>query len=267
MRFLHGTPWVYNMPDPGAANSTYFGSARYGTAGQTVSDLANDVADAERVLGWDVPTTHRVLDGTGGARVADPNLELTTARYAGDVLDYDGHHTYNGAGLAPNVRGEFYDVRNPLDFEQQITFEDAERLIQKIMGSDPATTSAIRHISRRFQGRDLTVGDALEAIEKQIGSRARGGVGSAADAAYSSGFDGIVSRASTVTGTPGGQGAVQWAIPSTNQIIPAGNIPDALVALERRGIIEAEPWKRLFDAATSKDPIRLMQELLFLEGR
>lgn len=271
MRFLHGTPWAYDLPDPGAVNNTYFGKARYGTAGHTASELSGGWRSAESDLGWQVPPVHRIEDARGNAWVADPNLELTTARYSGDIVDHAGDATHFGGTLAPNVRGEFYDVRNPLDFEQEISFEDAEQLIHKIMGSGPRTTKAVSGLSRRFQGRPSTVGDVLREIDRQIRPFTYygqdGAVRHASNAAYEAGFDGIVSRARDVAGTPGGRGAIQWAIPSTDQIIPAGSIPDALVALERRGIIEAPPWQRLFDAATSKDPIRLMQELLFLEGR
>lgn len=240
VRTRHGTNAAYDRHDPSAwAPGAWFGRAHYSTEGMPQGQYRD-------LLG---PVYH------------DPNEP--------DVLDaLTSNYIYPGA--EGNVRLEYLDMRNPLDYEARA--DDPMALIDRLIAesiSDPAKQAEARtragqvlQVFDKARGSipghpsHTTMGDALLAAQSGMSgngpSLLNGRLGSApyaARAAFRSGYDGIIGRSYDPFGSVGYTGPLVYATPQRDQIIPAGNIPAALVGMKNRGMIDtSEPGiQELFD--------------------
>jgi hypothetical protein len=270
VRTLHGSPAFYPRH-----NAEYwspegiYGKGHYVTEGAFVGPSHANAPTASRsaMPPTSDPFMSQMLDPQ--KYPASPeNLELTTDFFSSKPGRVVGPSVQDAPAFsrdfAPNVRGEYLVTSRPFDMTvpAQSPREEMARIMREVTkgwttGSRRrATEAAMRQVGEMesllrnsppttnqnsgfYRPPEVTNMD-LWAFAKNAISDAVGPEGSeqrVTNALRALGYDSIVSRGDAY-GNPGYVGPRMWFVNDPNQIIPAGNVPEAMRKLSNAGVID-----------------------------
>lgn len=263
VRTLHGSPAFYKAHDPGNwSASGIYGRGHYVTEGAFVGP---SYAEAPNFSAGNAPP------GTPlSTRMIDPqkypsspqNLEMTTDFFASKPVR--AGLAADSPDFAPNVRGEYLISKQPYDMtapaeNPQAFMSEVMRRVTRGWSSESrrrATETATRALANMEQGlvndppskvptsafhrpAQLTNNDIWLAVNVGIADAV--GPDGAPDritrALWDLGYDSIVARGDAY-GNTGYVGPRMWFVNDPNQIIPAGNVPEAMRKLSNAGVID-----------------------------